>query len=95
MFPEVRVREAVQLGSQRLDYKYELQTIPNVYHNTIDLSTMLPETMQAIKIVSPGKAEIQDVPLPKLPDHFILVKVRAVAINPTDWSETSSPLTSE
>jgi NADPH:quinone reductase-like Zn-dependent oxidoreductase len=46
---------------------------------------MTPETMQAIKIVSVGNAEIQTVPLPKLLDHYILVKVQAVAINPTDW----------
>jgi NADPH:quinone reductase-like Zn-dependent oxidoreductase len=46
---------------------------------------MTSETMQAIKIVSVGKAEIQTVPLPKLLDHYVLVKVNAVAINPTDW----------
>jgi len=45
--------------------------------------------MQAIKIVSAGKAEIQSVPLPKLLDHYILVKVNAVAINPTDWYDFS------
>jgi len=46
---------------------------------------MTPETMKAIKIVSAGKAEIQTVSLPELQDHYILVKVNAVAINPTDW----------
>jgi NADPH:quinone reductase-like Zn-dependent oxidoreductase len=46
---------------------------------------MTTETMQAVKIVSVGKAEIQTVPLPELRDHYILVKVQAVAINPTDW----------
>jgi NADPH:quinone reductase-like Zn-dependent oxidoreductase len=46
---------------------------------------MTPETMQAVKIVSVGKAEIQTVPLPELRDYYILVKVQAVAINPTDW----------
>lgn len=46
---------------------------------------MAPENMQAIKIVSVGKAEIQTTTLPELRDHFILVKVNAVAINPTDW----------
>jgi NADPH:quinone reductase-like Zn-dependent oxidoreductase len=46
---------------------------------------MAPENMQAIKIVSAGNAEIQTAPLPELRDHFILVKVNAVAINPTDW----------
>jgi len=41
--------------------------------------------MQAIKIASVGSAQIETVPLPKLLDYYILVKVNAVAINPTDW----------
>ncbi|KAK3369373.1 chaperonin 10-like protein [Lasiosphaeria ovina] len=41
--------------------------------------------MKAIKIVSKGKAEIQDVPVPALRDDYVLVKVKAVALNPTDW----------
>lgn len=46
---------------------------------------MAPENMKAIKIVSAGKAEVKTVPLPKLRDDYILVKVKYVAINPTDW----------
>ena len=42
--------------------------------------------MKAIKIVSAGKAEIQDVPRPALLEDRVLVKVNAVALNPTDWS---------
>ena len=38
------------------------------------------------KIVSAGKAEIQDVPRPALLEDRVLVKVNAVALNPTDWS---------
>lgn len=49
---------------------------------------MTPKTMQAIKIVEPGKAEIQNVPVPDLRDNYILVKVKSVALNPTDWSIT-------
>lgn len=45
----------------------------------------LPRTMKAIKIVGIGKAEVQDVPLPRMRDDYILVKVHAVALNPTDW----------
>lgn len=48
---------------------------------------MTPETMQAIKVVSPGKAEVQTAPVPKLRDHYVLVKNSYVAINPTDWCE--------
>lgn len=45
----------------------------------------LPRTMKAIKIVGIGEAEVQDVPLPEMRDDYILVKVHAVALNPTDW----------
>ncbi|KAK3670644.1 hypothetical protein LTR78_009479 [Recurvomyces mirabilis] len=46
---------------------------------------MAPSQMKAIKVVSAGKAEIQEVPLPKLRDEYVLVKTTAVALNPTDW----------
>jgi NADPH:quinone reductase-like Zn-dependent oxidoreductase len=41
--------------------------------------------MKAVKIVSAGKAEIQDVSQPELKGDRVLVKVDAVALNPTDW----------
>lgn len=41
--------------------------------------------MKAIKVVEAKKAELQDVPVPKLRDDYVLVKVEAVALNPTDW----------
>lgn len=50
----------------------------------------LPKTMKALKIVAPGKVEVQEVPLPRLRDDYILVKVHAVALNPTDWYVRSS-----
>jgi len=46
---------------------------------------MAPSNMQAIKSISNGKAEIKEVPLPQMRDDYILVKVNAVALNPTDW----------
>jgi len=45
----------------------------------------LPKTMKAIKNVGVGKAEVKEVPLPKMRDDYVLVKVNAVALNPTDW----------
>jgi NADPH:quinone reductase-like Zn-dependent oxidoreductase len=42
-------------------------------------------TAKALIIVSKGKVEIEERPLPKLRDGYILVKVRAVGLNPTDW----------
>ncbi|KXT03166.1 hypothetical protein AC579_4968 [Pseudocercospora musae] len=44
-----------------------------------------PTTMKAIKIVEGHKAELKDVPIPKLRDDYVLCKVKAVALNPTDW----------
>lgn len=41
--------------------------------------------MKAIKIVEAGKAEVQSVPVPRLRDDYVLVKVEAIALNPTDW----------
>jgi len=41
--------------------------------------------MKAIKVVETGRAEIQEVPVPKLRDEYILVKTTCVALNPTDW----------
>jgi NADPH:quinone reductase-like Zn-dependent oxidoreductase len=40
---------------------------------------------KAIVVASPGNAEIREVPYPVLPqDDYLIVKVLAVAINPTD-----------
>lgn len=41
--------------------------------------------MKSVNNVSIGKAEVQTVPLPKLGDDRLLVRVRAVGLNPTDW----------
>lgn len=41
--------------------------------------------MEAIKVVGEGRAEIQTCAIPKLRPGYILVKVEAVALNPTDW----------
>ncbi|KAI0523765.1 GroES-like protein [Xylaria bambusicola] len=42
-------------------------------------------TNKAIVLVEKGKAEIRELPLPKLEEGHILVKVHAVGVNPTDW----------
>lgn len=52
----------------------------------------LPKTMKAIKVAGVGKPEVQEVPLPKMRDDYVLVKVHAVALNPTDWYVTSNAL---
>ncbi|GIZ48975.1 hypothetical protein CKM354_001201800 [Cercospora kikuchii] len=49
------------------------------------MANSLPSKMKAIKITEQNTAEIREVPLPKLRDDYMLVKVDAVALNPTDW----------
>ncbi|KAF4627764.1 hypothetical protein G7Y89_g10386 [Cudoniella acicularis] len=39
----------------------------------------------AIVVEKPGEAIKTEVSIPKLRDDYILVKVKAVALNPTDW----------
>lgn len=33
-----------------------------------------------------GRAVLQPIPIPKVPDNYILVRTRAIALNPTDWT---------
>ncbi|KAJ5890494.1 uncharacterized protein N7473_006722 [Penicillium subrubescens] len=43
-------------------------------------------TQRAIIVQEAGRAIlVQDAPVPELPDNYILVKTKAVALNPTDW----------
>lgn len=48
---------------------------------------------KAIVFVEKGKAEIQEVPKPKLRDDYVLVKVKAVGLNPTDWKHVDFAIT--
>ena len=42
--------------------------------------------MRALKIDERGKASVHsDVPIPQLRPDYILIKTKAVALNPTDW----------
>ncbi|KAG8818006.1 hypothetical protein FRC17_011004 [Serendipita sp. 399] len=45
----------------------------------------LPANHQALVLIETGKAEIKTQPVPALDDDSVLVKVKAVALNPTDW----------
>jgi NADPH:quinone reductase-like Zn-dependent oxidoreductase len=42
-------------------------------------------TIKAIAVVEDKKAAVTDVSRPELRDGFVLVKVKAVGVNPTDW----------
>jgi NADPH:quinone reductase-like Zn-dependent oxidoreductase len=49
------------------------------------LTTGINMSNHAIVIKQAGKAELREVTVPKLRDDYINVRVRAVALNPTDW----------
>ncbi|KAH6856972.1 chaperonin 10-like protein [Chaetomium sp. MPI-CAGE-AT-0009] len=44
-----------------------------------------PSEIKAVVITGRETAEVKTVPLPTLPDDYILVRTTAVALNPTDW----------
>lgn len=45
----------------------------------------MASTCKAVVSPAKGEVEVQSVPIPQLKDGFILVNVKAVALNPTDW----------
>ncbi|CCF34701.1 TOXD [Colletotrichum higginsianum] len=49
------------------------------------MESKLPDEMKAVIIQGRGQAAITTSALPKLRDGYILVKIAAVAINPSDW----------
>lgn len=61
------------------------QSTPRQHQTSLIETMSVPSKMKAIKIAGVGKPEIQEVPVPKLRDDYALVKVKAVALNPTDW----------
>ncbi len=38
-----------------------------------------------------GVAELQRIPIPTLPDDYLLIRTVAVAVNPTDWTTLDAP----
>lgn len=41
--------------------------------------------MKAIKVIGCGAAAIQEVPVPRLRDNYVLCKVNRFTLNSTDW----------
>jgi len=49
-------------------------------------------TQKAIVVLEDGRtAGIRDIAIPKLRDGWVLVKVTAVGLNPTDWKHIDGP----
>lgn len=51
-------------------------------------------TTNAIVFVEKGKAAIKEVAMPSLRDDYVLVKVNAVGVNPTDWKHIDNGIAS-
>jgi hypothetical protein len=62
-----------------------LRDNPSSFALIYSFSKIYLSIMKAIKTIANHQAQIQDVPLPTLRDGYILVKVNAIALNPTDW----------
>ena len=50
--------------------------------------TTIPKTMRALVTQEDKTAKVVEVPVPEIADNEVLVKVVAVAQNPTDWKCT-------
>ncbi|KAF2635624.1 oxidoreductase-like protein [Massarina eburnea CBS 473.64] len=51
-------------------------------------------TRRAVVVASEdGTTEVKEVPLPKLRDDYIIVRTKAVALNPTDWKSLAGGAT--
>lgn len=81
-------------------FKFPLFCLFSILYSTISSSSLIyisipypsllslkkmASTTRAIVTQEPGKAVIDTVPVPKLRDDYLIVKVKAVALNPTDW----------
>lgn len=49
----------------------------------------IPETMKAVVTQEDKTIVVKDLPVPTTEDDEVLVKVTALAQNPTDWKRTS------
>lgn len=47
-------------------------------------------TCRAVVSVAAGQAEVQTLPIPQVGNDTILVRVKAVALNPTDWKSNAT-----
>lgn len=54
------------------------------------MANSLPKTQKSLKCFGPNDVKIvNDAPIPTCPEDYILVKVEAIALNPTDWKHTT------
>ena len=56
------------------------------------MAQKIPKTMKALITQSNETAKVEEVPVPEIDDNEVLVKVVALAQNPTDWKRASLSL---
>lgn len=79
------------LDREKLTFRSSDLTFTTAVSSTITpttMSTSIPEAIKALVIQEPRKVAVVDVPTPTIDEDEILVKVVAVALNPTDYHRT-------
>ena len=62
---------------------------PHQVQKTLDMSNFeIPQTHRAVIVQADGTVKTEERPVPAVGENEILVKVFAIAINPTDWKRT-------
>ena len=56
------------------------------------MAAEVPKTMKALITQPDRTAKVEEVPVPEIDDSEVLVKVVALAQNPTDWKRALSAL---
>lgn len=51
----------------------------------------ISETNYGLVRKATGVAAFERIPIPTLPDDYLLIRVVAVAVNPTDWTTLDAP----
>lgn len=62
---------------------------PSLYCQNPCVGTMV-STSRAVICTGKGKAAVKEVPVPSIRDGYVLVKVKALGLNPTDWKSIHS-----
>jgi hypothetical protein len=63
--------------------KESLQDLRHPIASSTNMS--LPSKHHALVVIAKGKVAVQEKNIPTFSDDEILVRVKAVALNPTDW----------
>lgn len=88
------MQQSSDLANKEMHYKscVDFKYIPWARHLSITTqfckreNMSITETNYGLIRKAAGIAELQRIPVPTLPDDYLLIRVAAVAVNPTDWT---------